>query len=250
MPMSLSPEISANQSEPLTLPISSTLDNEFRGNSTAVDASSVIPSKANNTLSHRAIFDPSVTGRELQLMEKVRRKIRLCDPRGVYFYRHIPCGWFASLLHFFTLIISVVLLSSLLVASYVATAQVAVIGVGSVTNITVIDVLELFFVGLIIVTALYSLKGKTRHYSVKRYGLAMLANAFNRVLFSYCKLAIYFGALVMVAILINEKDAPFVLGRLMNGVTADVLSVVSSLLNIIIFYRAFSSCHEELSLCD
>ncbi|NRA59809.1 MAG: hypothetical protein HRU25_02650 [Psychrobium sp.] len=245
--MSISPEILTEQSTPHIPQNNASLDNKPEDSAIPQDTSSSPPlnDKSEN----------SALAREWQLMEKQRHKIRLCDPRGVYFYRHIPCGWFASLLHFVTLLIS----SLLIAAAFLfwlflpKVVEVDVIGVGSVANVTIIDALELFFTALIVTIGIHRLVRQTRKFSVKRYGMAMLANACNRVIVSYLKLTIYVSALLMVgvfSVLENEQDASFLFERLSNGVVGDVVSVMGSVASIIIFYRAFSSCHKELSLCD
>ena len=244
MLMTLSSQISIDHSDTKTSSNNTSVDNEPEANCASVVTKNT-PTE-NNKLKNITLE------RELQFMDKQRNKIRLCDPRGVYFYRHVPCGWFASLLNILTLLISSTLIFLLLVAVFFIPGAlvVDVNGVGSVNDATIINVLELFFIVLIVATAFYSLRRQTRDFSVKRYGLAMLANAFNRVLFSYLKVTIYFGALLMAIIIMKDNDTTLVLDNLSNGIIGDIFEAVASVVSVIIFYRAFSSCHKELSLCD
>jgi len=230
--MSLSPEISVKTFESQTSPNDPALDNKLDVNESA--AAAPVEGKLEVTLLEC----------ELQSLIEQRHQIRLFDPQGVYFYRHIQCGWFASFLHFSTLLFSIALLFFLFVLWYGARTQIEVSGVGFVTNIMIVDVFELFFVGLIISTALYSLKGELRYSSIKRYRLAMLANAFNRVLYNYCKFTVYFAALILLIIIVNKGDGLFVFNALKDGVSSDFRSAVVSVFNIVIFYRSFSFCHK------
>ena len=44
--------------------------------------------------------------REVQFIEGQRKKLRLFDPQGVYFYRHITISYFQSAFHIISLLIS------------------------------------------------------------------------------------------------------------------------------------------------
>jgi hypothetical protein len=240
--MTSSTPIYVDQSVLLPADDNKDLDNVFKDDS--------VPVNTSNIQSKEDELAASALKREVKKMEKQRYKIRLCDPQGIYFYRHVPYGWLSRLLHVLSLLTSVALLSFLNVWGYILSAKVDIVGVGTVSDITITNVFECFLIILVLAIALKKLRLQRLNVSIKGYGIAMLANAFNRVILNYCKVVIYICAVLLVVIVFNKNDASFVFDTLANGILADAFNVILAGVNVFIFYRAFLYCYKDLSVCE
>lgn len=184
--------------------------------------------------------------REQIFVEKHRSKIRICDPKSVYLFRHITPSWFATFVHFVTMLCSSSLLVLLFWAGINVEVTAEVEGVGHVSELTFISMLELGFIFIIISTALYSLSKNLKLTPIKRYWLAMYSNAINRTFFKYFKLSILLLALITACSVLFNIDINEVFEKISNGLLADILQIILAFISVVIFYRAFSFCHKEL----
>lgn len=185
--------------------------------------------------------------REVTYIQKQRKKIRLFDPKGVLFYRHVTIGYFQSTLHLLSLLLSCYLISSMLNFS-AKEGKEFIDGIGWVSNTTAIDTVTNFVLIMIVSIQLIRLFKKQGIVAIKRYRLAMLSNAVNRVVLNYCKLILLMMSLIMVLVMFNDvNNAPLILDSLENGVPADILNVISCVCSILIVLFAFRFCGKELA---
>jgi len=181
--------------------------------------------------------------REVEFIEGQRSKLRLFDPKGIYFYRHITISYFQSAFHIFSLLVSCYLILHLILFGY-SENQTLVKGIGWVSNITTIEKAINFF---ILILFLYQLRGLFKLKGLnglKRYKLAMLANSINVTVINLFKVSLLLFALLMVILITldpNEK-INIILSKLSNGVNADVMDAFLSLVGVVIIVRAFRFC--------
>ncbi len=186
--------------------------------------------------------------REVDFIHKQRKKLRLFDPKGVYFYRHMPISYLHSFFHLVSLGVSCLIIHLLWQWSLNVDEEV-VKGIGEVSNTTMLDWL-FFIMSLIVIirqlTVLYQLKGADIN---KRYKLSMLSNAVGRVVLNHTKIFIiffmFFGALLLFDFSLAELEV--FSEMFVNGVFADIFDAAISLLSLIILIRAFRFCGKEVN---
>lgn len=184
--------------------------------------------------------------REIDFVHKQRKKLRLFDPKGVYFYRHMPISYLHSFFHLVSLVVSCLIIHLLWQESINVNEEV-IKGIGEVSNITVLDWV-FYILSLIVIirqlNVLYQLKGNNIN---KRYKLSMLSNAVGRVVLDHTKIFIISLTFIGVLLLFNEPFIePEVFSEMFsNGVFADIFYVAISLLSLIILIRAFRFCGKE-----
>lgn len=189
-----------------------------------------------------------IIDREVEFIEGQRKKLRLFDPKGVYFYRHVTISYFQSVIHIISLLVSCFLIYLLLLEDSSASKEF-VKGIGWVSNVTLIEkmrditILVMLFIQL---RGLYKLKGST---GLKRYKLSMLSNAVNSIVFNLLKLIILF--LILMAIYVSSLgslvQADAIFQQLSNSVAADVFSASFYIITIVIVGRAFRFCKRGLA---
>jgi hypothetical protein len=186
--------------------------------------------------------------REVDFVHKQRKKLRLFDPKGVYFYRHIPISYLHSFFHLVSLGVSCLIIYLLWQESINVNEEV-VKGIGEVSNTTVLEWL-FFIMSLIVIirqlTVLYQLKGADIN---KRYKLSMLSNAVNRVVLNHTNIFIFLLLFIGVFSLTNDSfiELEFMYEKFKNGVFADIFDAAISLLSLIILIRAFRFCGKEVN---
>jgi hypothetical protein len=186
--------------------------------------------------------------REVEYIKGKRKKLRLIDPKGVYFYRHISISYFQTAFHIITLLVSCYLIYLLLLETS-SLGKEFVKGIGWVSNITLIERMA----GIIVLVVLFiQLRGLFKHQglsALRRYKLAMLANAINNVVINHLKLIVLFLILMMLYSFsigsLVKADAVF--EKLSNGVIADVYEALLIIISITIIVRAFRFCNKELA---
>jgi hypothetical protein len=186
--------------------------------------------------------------REVEFIEGQRSKLRLFDPKGVYFYRHNTISYFQSAFHIISLLVSCYLIYLLLLETS-SLSKEFVQGIGWVSNITLIERMADI---TILVVLFVQFRGLFKHQglsALRRYKLAMLANAINNVVINHLKLIVLFLILMMLYFFsigsLVEADAVF--EKLSNGVIADVYEALLIIISIAIIVRAFRFCNKELA---
>lgn len=186
--------------------------------------------------------------REVEFIEAQRRKLRLFDPKGVYFYRHNTVSYFQSAFHLISLLVSCYLIYLLLVETSSLNKEF-VEGIGWVSNTTLIGNFADFVVLVVLFIQLRSLYKHQGLIALKRYKLAMLANSINSVVINHLKLITLLLILMMLYFLslgsLVQADAAF--EKLSNGVIADVLEILLLIISIFIIVRAFRFCNRGLA---
>ncbi|CED59511.1 membrane protein [Moritella viscosa] len=191
------------------------------------------------------ITKPEFIPREIEFLNWHRGKLRLCDPKGVYKFRHIKPTLFQSFLQLITMLISS---ASLFYCYYLTYTEpkFLIAGVGEVSSLTWVDVLAFIAIAVIIVTALKNLGIQLKQHYLKSYLLAMFSNSLNRVILNNVRIFILIG----VGIVVGIQDPTYEtidLEFLNEGVIADIFSALYSLLTVIITFRAFRFCRKELA---
>jgi hypothetical protein len=178
---------------------------------------------------------------EADFIIKQRTKLRLSDPKGLYFNRHVEISYYQSLWHFITLLISC---SAICWFSWIIVSEnkESIIGVGEIANLTLIDRVSIFVIGLIFFNAVRNLFKIESRSGIIRYRLAMLANAINYTAIAYIKLLILFLAVVALSFFSSDESNTDVLNKFNNGVFADIFDAIFSFINIIIVTQAFRYC--------
>lgn len=185
--------------------------------------------------------------REIDFLNRHRRKIRLCDPKGVYEFRHIQQTWFQSLLQVVTMLISLACMVGIYYWGYQESKEMMV-GVGEVSNLTWINVIEVVMTVGIIFIAIRKLGKQAKQHPQKRYRIAMIANAFNRMLFNNLRLMlIVFVPLIIVVMTVDPALQSINFERFEEGVAADLIDAMYSLVSIFICFRSFRFCGKELT---
>ena len=190
--------------------------------------------------------------REVEFIEGQRSKLRLFDPKGVYFYRHNTISYFQSAFHIISLLVSCYLIYLLLLETS-SLSKEFVQGIGWVSNITLIERMADI---TILVVLFVQLRGLFKHQglsALRQYKLAMLANAINNVVINHLKLIVLFLFLFLILMMLYffsidslvEADAVF--EKLSNGVIADVYEALLIVISIAIIARAFRFCNKELA---
>lgn len=113
--------------------------------------------------------------RDLKFIKAHRSKLRLFNPGGVYYFRHIIPKPFQTLMHILTLFISV---AGLIGINYfiVDQATTEVPSIGFVSDLTLMDYISFIFKALIII---YAVNQIFKHFDDLQYIIAQLANSFN-----------------------------------------------------------------------
>lgn len=185
--------------------------------------------------------------REIEFLNRHRNKTRLCDPKGVYEFRHIQQTWAQSLLQLITMLISLVCMLGLSYWAYQESKEV-IVGVGEVSSLTWINVFEVVMTVGIIFIAIKKLGKQAKQHPQNRYRLAMMANAFNRMLFNNLRLMlIVFIPLIIITMIVDPTLQSIDLERFEEGAAADLIDAMYSLVSIVICFRAFRFCGKELT---
>jgi hypothetical protein len=186
--------------------------------------------------------------REVEFIEGQRRKLRLFDPKGVYFYRHVTISYFQSVSHFITLLISCCVIFLLLELGY-SESQTLVKGIGWVSNITLIEQMTYYFIVFFIVyqmRKLFKLQGVNR---LKSYKLAMLANSLNLTMINFLKVIFILCTLLIFTLMVvtPNENIDVLLLKLSNGVIGDVMNISISFIGIVTIVRGFRFCNKGLT---
>jgi len=185
--------------------------------------------------------------REIEFLNRHRNKIRLCDPKGVYEFRHIQQTWFQSLVQLVTMLMSLTCLVGLYYLVFQESKDI-VVGVGEVSNLTWIDVLEVVIIAGIVFMGIKGLSKQAKQHPQKRYRIAMLANSFNRMWFNFFRLQLVILILLIAANVIKYPEVAFInFDYFEEGAIADLASAISTLIVILICFRAFRFCGKELT---
>ena len=185
--------------------------------------------------------------REIEFLNRHRGKLRLCDPKGVYEFRHIQQTWLQSLLQLVTMLISLTCMAGLYYLAYQGSKEI-MLGVGEVSNLTWIDAFEVIMIVGIIFMAIKRLGERAKLHPQKRYRLTMLANAFNRMWLNNFRLMLIVFLLFIVANLIKDPTLQSInLELFEEGAIADLANAICSLIVIFICFRAFRFCGKELT---
>jgi hypothetical protein len=189
-----------------------------------------------------------IIDREVEFIEGQRNKLRLFDPKGVYFYRHITISYLQSFFHIISLLVSCYLIY-LVYLEGSALSREFVKGIGWVSNVTLMATMADI---VILVVLFIQLRGLFKHQglaAVRRYKLAMLSNSINSVVINHLKLLVLFLILIMLYFfsLGSLVQADSALEKLSNGVISDVLEILLLIISIFIIVRAFRFCNRGLA---
>lgn len=184
--------------------------------------------------------------REIEFLHRHRQKTRLLNPKGVYEFRHIQQTWFQSVLQAVTMLISLVCMLGLYYWGYQESKEV-MIGVGEVSSLTWINVIEAIMTVGIIIFAIKKLGKHAKQHQQRRYQLAMLSNAFNRMLLNNIRLIIIMFVPLMIAFIVDPSLQSVNDEMLDEGAFADLVAAIYSLICISICFRAFRFCGKELT---
>jgi hypothetical protein len=200
------------------------------------------------TISVKDEASNKLINREVEFIEGQRSKLRLFDPKGVYFYRHVTISYFQSAFHIISLLVSCYLIY-LLFAEGSALSREFVKGIGWVSNVTLMATMADI---VVLVVLFIQLRGLFKHQglaAVRRYKLAMLSNSINSVVINHLKLIVLFLILMMLYSFslgsLVQADSAF--EKLSNGVISDVFEVLLLIISIFIIVRAFRFCNRRLS---
>lgn len=193
------------------------------------------------------LVNPEQLPREIEFLRRHRNKTRLCDPKGVYEFRHIQQTWLQSLIQLMTLLISMACIVGLYYLYYLESKQIMV-GVGEVSELTWIDAFEVVMIIGIIFMAIKNIAKQSQLHPQKRYCLAMFANCFNRMwLNTFC---LHLSVLVLILSISAIQDPTLQsvnIEMFEEGSAADLANAVYSLVLITICFRAFRFCGKELT---
>lgn len=153
-------------------------------------------------------------GRELRLeadevtfiMER-RNKLRLFNPKAVYFYRHVSLPKWHCICHGLSVIFHVLFMIGFFLWWWLS-SYVAVIGVGRVFNVTLLEILAVVVTIIYLYRACEHLLGLNGLQATKTYKLAMLANGFNAALLTYITVNLILLGIAMIWLIL--LGAPFV----------------------------------------
>lgn len=199
-----------------------------------------------NESSHKLEKSDTFIKREISYIEKHRKKLRLVDPKGVHYFRHIPISYAQSILHFISLVISVCLFS-LFISEFKASYHIYVKGIGWVSNITAIDVFTLIIIFVILFIQLRGLFKAEGVNGLKRYKLAMLSNSVNSVTVKFIKINILIFLLFLSITLAYEISIDVVIEKYSNGIFADMANFSLSIISILIVAWSFRFCKKGLA---
>tara|TARA_R110000772_G_scaffold31158_3_gene77018 strand:+ start:740 stop:1450 length:711 start_codon:yes stop_codon:yes gene_type:complete len=186
--------------------------------------------------------------REVQFIEGQRKKLRLFDPQGVYFYRHITISYFQSAFHIISLLISCYLIYECMLLG-LPEGRGFVKGIGWVSNTTLLETIIDIFVLIVLFIQLRGLFKVHGIVGLKRYKLAMLANSINSVVIIHLKLIILFMIIIMAYAYSLESlvQADALWKTLENGVVADVFDALFLIILAVIILRSFRFCKRGLA---
>jgi len=200
-----------------------------------------ITSEPKNTI--KPEFIPS----EIEFLNRHRGKLRLCDPKGVYEFRHIQQTWLQSSLQLVTMLVSIACMVSLYYLYYQGSKEIMA-GIGEVSNLIWVDAFEMFMIVGIIVMTIKRLGKQAKQHPQKRYRLAMLANSFNRMWFNYFRLLLVVLILLIAANIIKYPEVALInFDYFEEGAVADLANAIFTLIVIFICFRAFRFCGKELT---
>ncbi|WP_293136315.1 hypothetical protein, partial [Moritella sp.] len=187
--------------------------------------------------------------REIEFLNRHRGKLRLCDPKGVYEFRHIKPTLFQSFLQLITMLISSASLFYYYYLIY-TTPKILISGVGEVSSLTWVDALAFTAIAVIIISALRNLGIQFKQRKLQLYRLAMFSNSLNRMILNNVRIIIFILILIGMAMFVGIQDPTYEtidLEFLNEGVIADIFAALYSLLTVIITFRAFRFCRKELA---
>ncbi|SQD76693.1 hypothetical protein [Moritella yayanosii] len=185
--------------------------------------------------------------RESEFLNRHRKKTRLCDPKGVYEFRHIEPRWYQSFLQLITMLMS---LSSMVGLYYVGyqESKESLVGIGEVSTLTWIDAIQVISIIAIIFMAIKNLGKQLKVHPQKSYRLAILANSFNLMWLNNFRLLLALALLFFAMIGMQEQSyESFDLEFLVEGAAADLFDAILSFFIVIICLRSFRFCGKELA---
>jgi hypothetical protein len=186
--------------------------------------------------------------REVQFVENQRKKLRLFDPKGVYFYRHINISYYQSAFHIMSLLISCYLIYEFMLLG-LSEGRGFVKGIGWVSNTTLLETMVDIFVLIVLFIQLRGLFKVHGIVGLKRYKLAMLANSINSVVVIHLKLIVFFMIIIMAYAYSLESlvQADALWKTLENGVVADVFDALFLITSAVIILCSFRFCKRGLA---
>ncbi|MBU2925807.1 hypothetical protein Q4530_01110 [Colwellia sp. 1_MG-2023] len=200
------------------------------------------PSDANK-INSQEIVDNDFNQREIDFVNKQRHKLRVINPKGVYFFRHITISYFHSAIHLLSLLISLLLIFLFCRKLNIQSEQL-ISGVGYVSDWNVLDQLFLTFIVIFTLTKLRTLMITKINGTSKRYKIALCANAFNSIVFNYLKfLVLIFSLIFSLFFFAIDFETGFliedVVAKLTNGVFVDTVSPIVWCVTLAIVIRGF-----------
>ena len=197
-------------------------------------------------------IEPSIEfhSSELKHIVKLRRKIRIIDPASIYKFRHIELSVWSSIIQLVTLLISITLFFALYYYS-LPLSFVNLEGVGTISELTIIDKLSNYLPLFIIILASVFLIKNSKVTPISRYRLAMLSNSMNLAIFNNIKLLILPAFIFLgCGITLEHYDAysDSNIEAIFNGATFDIINSIISFISVLIFCLSFRFCFKELKL--
>jgi hypothetical protein len=188
-------------------------------------------------------LDNDFNQREIDFVNKQRHKLRVINPKGVYFFRHITISYFHSAIHLLSLLVSGYIIFNFLLMVNMDD-KVLVKGIGWVNNENLIEKITQLIISVVLIIQLKALIGLEKTKGLKRYKLAMIANAVNRTVLNYFKFLSLCLASLMVFLLAADSTRKFNISfnTLSNGTFADLFIPFASLIAVIVIVRAFRFC--------
>jgi hypothetical protein len=249
--MEYSQTISDDESRSATQ-TSASANNETTARPESVEPESASQQKENNNADTKTsntsfVKTLKISPREIEFLNRHRNKTRLCDPKGVYEFRHIQQSWFQSFMHVITMVVSL----TCIIGKYYYTFQNSneiLVGIGEVSSLTWIDALEVIIIVGIIFMAIKNIRKQAQQHPQKRYRLAMFANAFNRMLLNNLRMFLVVCLLFLAINVLQDSTLSSINFEMSKeGATADLARAICSLVFIIICFRAFRFCGKELT---
>lgn len=187
--------------------------------------------------------------READRIEKQRKAIYFANPQEVYFNHHVKRHWSFVVLHLCLMCLSIPIILFIVyaVATKLGSDTGYVHGVGQVSDVTIIDILYMFFSLLIIVLGIKDLIKNTVLMNSKRYRLIMISNILGFIIVKHIKLCIYLMALILFVMYGNKSDIYTAQSMLFDGAVSDSIGFLIGLYSLHILYRAFNACHGEIT---
>lgn len=182
---------------------------------------------------------PIITSKENNFLITSRNKIRISNPKLAYFYKEVPLSWLASVCHFISLTISLIILA-LGYLLFWANHQLNIPGIGMLNSFNPADITYLLITSIFLLYVIYRVY-KIR-IGARGYRLAIIANSVNLLVLHTLKAAILVLSILMIIYFVDIKLFHILVPELKNGAFADLLTVSLQLYSVVISIYCLRFC--------